>query len=532
LHLAYCQVPDCKACREAKKWNDDPTKKALLIRQVEDEILLRSRELDSCWQEDELDCVRDFTDMDRRKEMTYAYTSEEGIYKRVSDEIIKRPPIWHDDEVDSVKDFSDRKGQESEVSKVGSEEKVCLSPPWNEEEEDILAREGVVMVHGISTISSSAPTSSKPTTTSVTSEKIDATVSMSNYKMIHEEADSVRDYTSYSDGQELGSRIPSSERINFTPPWTPSGCQTPAEGVPLPLGSKDTQTATQAKPPQNAVVATSIETSISQKIPATTSIDTSSVVLRDKSKRGRASANKEPYVVPRFDDLEEDSVTDFSAPERKLQGLSSKIPSYEYIPFTPPWFSNDNSGIQTPREYTSELNVTTVTPITTSVPPLLSPSSTSQAPSVLPHQLPATNPQALPPVLDSFRAGGHYATIYGDHSTPVDSIKNYSAALIEETSRIPSSEQLCFTPPWIENEEEHIENGNNIAEVSGNTAAQELTLEEQRAIEEEARKTGIQEAEAKAKEQRKNQPEAAVGNGGKDGAAAGPPGRDSGFCSE
>ena len=41
--------------------------------------------------------------MDRRKEMTYAETSEEGIYKRVSDEIIKRPPIWHDDEVDSVK---------------------------------------------------------------------------------------------------------------------------------------------------------------------------------------------------------------------------------------------------------------------------------------------------------------------------------------------------------------------------------------------------------------------------------------------
>ena len=38
-------------------------------------------------------------------------------------------------------DFSDRKGQESETSKVGSEEKVCLSPPWNEEDEDLLARE-------------------------------------------------------------------------------------------------------------------------------------------------------------------------------------------------------------------------------------------------------------------------------------------------------------------------------------------------------------------------------------------------------
>ncbi len=41
--------------------------------------------------------------MDRRKEMTYAETSEEGILKRVSDEMIKRPPPWHDDEVDSVK---------------------------------------------------------------------------------------------------------------------------------------------------------------------------------------------------------------------------------------------------------------------------------------------------------------------------------------------------------------------------------------------------------------------------------------------
>ena len=51
-------MPDCQGCRDAKKWSDDPTKKAQLIRQVEDEILLRSRELDSCWQEDELDCVR------------------------------------------------------------------------------------------------------------------------------------------------------------------------------------------------------------------------------------------------------------------------------------------------------------------------------------------------------------------------------------------------------------------------------------------------------------------------------------------
>ena len=59
-----------------------------------------------------------------------------------------------------------------------------------------------------------------------------------------------------------------------------------------------------------------------------------------------------------------------------------------------------------------------------------------------------------------------------------------------------------------------------------------MTLEEQRAIEEEARKTGAEEAEAKAHEQRKTQNEAATENSGQPGATAGPPGRDSGFCSE
>ena len=69
------------------------------------------------------------------------------------------------------------------------------------------------------------------------------------------------------------------------------------------------------------------------------------------------------------------------------------------------------------------------------------------------------------------------------------------------------------------------------AEAPANTSAQ-LTLEEQRAIEEEARKTGVEEAEAKVQEQRKSQTEASTGSGGQDGAVAGPPGRDSGFSSE
>ena len=47
------------------------------------------------------------------------------------------------------------------------------------------------MVHSITTLASSTQTSSKPTTTSVTSEKIDATVTMANYKLIQDETDSV-----------------------------------------------------------------------------------------------------------------------------------------------------------------------------------------------------------------------------------------------------------------------------------------------------------------------------------------------------
>ena len=46
------------------------------------------------------------------------------------------------------------------------------------------------MVHGITATTTN--TSSQPITTSVTSEEIDATVTMSNYKMIQDEADSVK----------------------------------------------------------------------------------------------------------------------------------------------------------------------------------------------------------------------------------------------------------------------------------------------------------------------------------------------------
>ena len=85
------------------------------------------------------------------------------------------------------------------------------------------------------------------------------------------------------------------------------GCQTPAEGVPLLASTEEAEVTAEANQSQNAVAPLKVETSSSQSISTSSSIDTSTVKLRDKSKRGRA-AEKMPYVVPRFDDLAEDSV--------------------------------------------------------------------------------------------------------------------------------------------------------------------------------------------------------------------------------
>eukprot|EP00794_Sanderia_malayensis_P019417 gene19417-21341_t len=531
---SYCRIPNCVGCLEVRKLKDDPKKKAQLIRQVEDEILLRSRELDSCWQEDELDCVRDFTDMDRRKEMTYAETSEEGIFKRVSDEIIKRPPLWHDEEVDSVKDYSERKcGQQGEVSKIGSEEKVCLSPPWNEAEEELLAREpGVAMTHQVQPITSSMQMTQS---TSASSSCVTTTSSQMPFYMNLNEVDSVKDYTStYNNGQELGSRIPSSERISLTPPWTPSGCQTPAEGVPVLEKPPVSTPASISKPSSQSInPADSNCRSISTNV---NKIDTSGVQMRNKSRNNsNRTAHCAPYVVPRFDEMDEDSVKDYSAPSRQLQALSSKIPSYEYLPFTPPWISNNNSGISTPLNCAMDLpqqqQQLQATPASKSsnAPASLPVSSTSIVTGPpLPTKSSTSNEvkQSVPPVLSNFRNNDRmYYDTYGETPTGVDSIRNFSMGLLEETSRIPSCEQLCYTPPWMEGEDE----SEHIAE---NESRQQLTLEEQRVIQEEARKSGTEQAEAKAHEQRNQNEAVAVDAQGQPIAPTGLPGRDSGFCSE
>ena len=105
---------------------------------------------------------------------------------------------------------------------------------------------------------------------------------------------------SYNQGSEL--------LFEFAQP-SEQGCHTPAEGVPLlATSNQESQPTAQADQSQNPVVATKQEASVACGDSTSSSIDTSMVKLRDKSKRGRA-AEKVPFVVPRFDDLEEDQVT-------------------------------------------------------------------------------------------------------------------------------------------------------------------------------------------------------------------------------
>lgn len=86
------------------------------------------------------------------------------------------------------------------------------------------------------------------------------------------------------------------------------GCQTPAEGVPQLTVSHEPQAPVKENQSQNSAAPFKTESTNSCGSSTTPAVDTSAVKMRDKSKRGRA-AEKTPFVVPRFDDLEEDSVT-------------------------------------------------------------------------------------------------------------------------------------------------------------------------------------------------------------------------------
>lgn len=171
------------------------------------------------WEEDDVDSVKDFTGNDRKKEEKYMERTDEVIYQRAAEEHIRRPPLWHDDEVDSVRDFSRTTGKQEppsglasqQLSRLPSDEHICLSPPWNEEDDG-------------------------PTTdfVPVTEQPVAKNFSINNMVMEermrqgqpppwHEqdEIDSTRDFAAqYRKTRSMeNSRRPSEENIYLTPPW-------------------------------------------------------------------------------------------------------------------------------------------------------------------------------------------------------------------------------------------------------------------------------------------------------------------------
>ncbi|XP_078360243.1 uncharacterized protein LOC144644596 [Oculina patagonica] len=168
------------------------------------------------WEEDDVDSVKDFTGNDRQKEEKYMERTDEVIYQRAAEEHIRRPPLWHDDEVDSVRDFSRVSGKQEppsglasqQLSRLPSDEHICLSPPWNEEDDG-------------------------PVRPFVTDEPVAKNFSINNMVMEermrqgqpppwHEEDDdSTRDFAAqYRKTRSMeNSRRPSEENIYLTPPW-------------------------------------------------------------------------------------------------------------------------------------------------------------------------------------------------------------------------------------------------------------------------------------------------------------------------
>lgn len=169
------------------------------------------------WDEDDVDSVKDFTGNDRQKEAKYMERTDEAIYQRAAEEHIRRPPLWHDDEVDSVRDFSRVSGKQEppsglasqQLSRLPSDEHICLSPPWNEEDDG-------------------------PVRPFVTEEPVAKNFSINNMVMEermrqgqpppwHEEdeRDSTKDFAAqYRKTRSMeNSRRPSEENIYLTPPW-------------------------------------------------------------------------------------------------------------------------------------------------------------------------------------------------------------------------------------------------------------------------------------------------------------------------
>lgn len=307
-----CYCPDCS--------HPPPTMPQQVVinserQRIEDEILLRQRELDSCWQEDEVDCPRDFTAIDRKKEKFYAERADVNFSH-------PRPEINDQHEKDLHLHNRDIKTSAASTSAYSTSVSHSNQPTLP------VSSYGPIMKTKAKAVVSPFPRN-------VPQKKVNINTIVSQFSYSND-PDTPQDYTSTScwPHSEMGSRIPSSEMISLSPlcmSGVPSGIQTPVEPG---TGQKPIQ--------QEAPLGVPSATSL-QHLPG----------HEKKSVLDKFKGN-EQYKRPSNVPPQPDSVKDYTGSRWPQSEMGSRIPSSERITLSPLTMSGVPSavpsGIQTPAE--------------------------------------------------------------------------------------------------------------------------------------------------------------------------------------
>lgn len=422
---------------------------------LDDEILMRQRELDSCWQEGEEDCPMDFTAHDRKKENLYAERND----------IVQNPDIALRRENKTVANHT------SAFPIAVSREHPVSAPP---------SAPNTNSSYGPTIIKGKQQAVVSPFTRGLSQKRVNINHVVREFSY-SDGPEAPQDYTSAGWPQsEMGSRIPSSERINLSPlcmSAVPSGIQTPVEPgtgqKPLPQQQeKDVAPAVSNTPTTHSSSIPSATTL--QQLPGHEINNRGNKNILDKFK-GNEQYKPAVAVAPT-----QDSVKDFTSGRWVQSEMGSRIPSSEMISLSPLTMSGIPSGIQTPAEPNTGCIPLSETSISTSKP--ASSSATSTASGVtsnstgkhevdnpidnevqirnessddnknhvilrqkkLPTNVNNNTDGKLPEVMARMNFDGNEVPRF-DYIEE-DSVKNYGT--LEMSSQMQSYENLNFNGPW------------------------------------------------------------------------------------
>ena len=255
----------------------------------------------------EHDSVKDFTGPYREQEAKYMERTNEAIFNRASEEHI-RQPIPYDDN-DSIKNFG---GASQGISRIPSEEQICLSPPWPPGYE---VDDGIPLEDNKGAEAVPAEGNSYCVDDMISQAKLraDARIGTTTWQ----ESDTVDCTRNYADEGSLeNSRRPSSEDISLTPPWLDtdkeSSCKDVEEQV---IDDNELPTA---DPPTTSSIPTGTSTTAHVPLPKTDPV--SSV-----TKASLSEPSQSPRVAKRTPNNQPD-------PKSVLGNTSKPLPPQRHTP--------------------------------------------------------------------------------------------------------------------------------------------------------------------------------------------------------